>query len=456
MVMKPRTQEELAAILSDVKRRESLLANPTDFQTFIADYAREFYRNDPDAHKQLKTLVTDGLKEFWKENGLTKEQVKRLPMDPGVAKGGQILQQALGNDRAVLKQIAAIGQAPGNELNGNWASLADYLVSIAPQSLQRHGVPDILTKVFSENVGAEGGFLVPEEFRVELLRLALEQSVVRPRARVIPMGALTVRIPAIRDTSHATSVFGGVQASWLGEAADLSTVREPTFTQVALTARKLTGYTRASNELIMDSAISLEAIIGELFPAAIAYFEDEAFMNGTGAGQPLGIINADALISVAKETGQAATTIVYENLIKMFSRMLPQSIGRAVWVAHPDTFPQIATMALAVGTGGSAVWMSNAVGGPPATILGRPLVFSEKCQTLGTAGDIYFVDFGYYLIGDRMALQMAASPHVRFNNDETVWRFIQRVDGRPWITSALTPRYGTTTMSPFVALATRS
>ena len=177
---------------------------------------------------------------------------------------------------------------------------------------------------------------------------------------------------------------------------------------------------------------------------------------GVGAGQPLGVLNADALIGVAKETGQAATTIVWENIVKMYSRMLPSSLSRAVWVAHNDTFPQLATMSLNVGTGGSAVWLNNGVAGPPATILGRPVIFSEKCQTLGAAGDIYLVDFGYYLIGDRQSLEVASSQHVRFNTDETDWRVLERVDGRPWVDSALTPRNGSNTVSPFVNLAVRS
>ena len=452
----PETQDNLIDLLTDPTKRDAILGDREKFRGLMEGYARKFYERDPEAKSQFKTALAEGLKDFWAAQGLTKEQIKRLPMDPSVAKDGSSLAKAVAGDRMVMRQIAAIGKGAGIALNDSWPTLADYLTGISPQAIARQGLPAAFTKVMSENVGSEGGFLVPEEFRVELLRVALEQAVVRPRARVIPMGSLTVRIPAIRDASHATSVFGGVQASWLGEAADVSTVREPTFMQVALTAKKLTGYTRASNELVQDSAISLEAIINELFPAAIAYFEDEAFINGTGAGQPLGILNADALISIAKQTGQAATTLVYENLIKMFARMMPQSVNRAVWVMHPDTFPQLAVLSLSVGTGGSAVWLANAVGGAPATILGRPVVFSEKCQTLGTAGDVYFVDFGYYLIGDRMMLQMAASPHVRFNNDETVWRFTQRVDGRPWITTALTPRYGTNTMSPFVALAARS
>ena len=84
------------------------------------------------------------------------------------------------------------------------------------------------------------------------------------------------------------------------------------------------------------------------------------------------------------------------------------------------------------------------------------MIFTEKCQTLGTVGDIFLTDFSYYVIGDRMGFEMSASPHVRFTNDETVYRFVQRVDGKPWIESALTPRQGSNTLSPFVALATRA
>ena len=195
-----------------------------------------------------------------------------------------------------------------------------------------------------------------------------------------------------------------------------------------------------------------EALLLRLFPSALAYFEDDAFINGVGGGQPVGILKADALVTVAKETGQASGTIVTENIDKMYSRMLPSSRGRAVWLAHPDTLPQIVSMTRSVGTGGSAVMMNNMAGAAPASIYGRPLILTEKCQTLGTAG----VDFGYYVIGDRQSLSMAASPHVRFQNDETVWRFTQRVDGRPWLESALTPRNGSNTLSPFVNLATRS
>ena len=349
-------------------------------------------------------------------------------------------------------------EAVGATEDGKFKTAGEFYQKVYASSLGR-GVDARLveTRNLGENFGDAGGFLVPEEFRPDLMQMNLESSVVRPRAFTMPMASSTIRIPAVRDTSHASNVFGGVSASWGSEGEDISSsTNQPSFGQVRLDAHKLTGYSVISNELVQDSAIAVETVLNRMFGQALAYFEDVAFISGTGAGQPQGILNSDCLISVAKETGQAATTILKENLDKMYSRMLPSSLGNAVWIAHNDTFPQLASLSQAVGTGGGPVWVSNMAGGPPNSIYGRPIIFTEKAQTLGTAGDLMFVDLSHYLIGDRQALTTAASPHVRFTTQETVFSFTERLDGRMWLDSALTPRNGSNTVSPAVALATRS
>ncbi len=180
---------------------------------------------------------------------------------------------------------------------------------------------------------------------------------------------------------------------------------------------------------------------------------------GNSVGQPQGILNSPALVTVAEETSQVNDTIVWANIVKMYSRMLPASLNRAVWVANIDTFPQLATMSLSIGTGGSAIWLNNGVVGPPMSILGRPVIFTEKVPSNGDATglgkDISFLDFGYYLIGDRMTVRAESSQHAQFTTDQTVYRIIERVDGRGWIQSAITPQNGTNTLSPFVTLAAR-
>lgn len=412
---------------------EQLLESP-HLQNIIEEKAKEV----------LGSAVKDQMDEAFREGA-----VSRPPMSEEAvsAKGFTAGWDSYQEDGKI--NLAKEAQS----MDGQFKTFGEYLTSIAPNSVSRGVDPRL--KVLGEGQGDQGGFLVPEQFTTQLLSLALEDAVVRPRAFKLPMSSLNLHLPTIVDTTHATNVFGGVQGYWTPESGSY-TASEPSFGRISLTAKKLTAYTSAANELLADSAISLEALLLRLFPQALAYFEDDSFINGVGGGQPLGIINADALITVAKETGQAATTITAENIDKMYSRMLPSSRAKAVWLAHPDTLPQIVAMSRSVGTGGSAAVMGNLTGSAPASLYGRPIIMSEKCQTLGTAGDIFFVDFSYYVIGDRQTLSMASSPHVRFQNDETVWRFTQRLDGRPWLESALTPRNGSNTLSPFVNLATRS
>ena len=418
--------------MSDNIRTESQLVdllNDANVSEFIEQKVAE----------QLGTAVRDQMDEAFNSGAIA-----RPPMDDMAMK--EFSSDTTDAETHLKRQAQS--------MDGQFKSFGEFLTAMAPNTIASRGI-DARLKVLGEGAGDAGGFLVPDAFTTQLLSLAIEDSVIRPRAFRMPMSSLNLSLPTIVDTTHATNVFGGVQAYWTPESGSY-TSSEPSFGRVTLTAKKLTAYTSAANELLADSAISLEALLMRIFPQAISYFEDDAFVNGVGGGQPVGILNADALITVAKETGQAATTITAENIDKMYSRMLPQSRGNAIWLAHPDVMPQIVALSRAIGTGGSAVMMSNMAGSAPASLYGRPLILSEKCQSLGTAGDIFFVDLSYYVVADRQSLSMASSPHVRFQNDETVWRFTSRLDGRPWLESALTPRNGSNTISPFVNLATRS
>jgi len=253
-------------------------------------------------------------------------------------------------------------------------------------------------------------------------------------------------------------VYGGIVVYRKGEGEEF-VESQAKFGRVKLDPTKQTALAIVNNELIRDGAGAFNAFLNEALPEAMAFQEDVDYMSATGVGEPLGALNAanPGLIVVAKETGQNANTLVWENVLRMYARMLPGSIGRAVWLASPDTFFEIATMALSVGTGGSAVWLMDAHGAPQLTLLGRPVVMTEKTPgVLGQQGDLSLVDFGFYLIGQRDAMTMDTSPHVRFTRDQTVIRVIQRNDGRPWLASPITPKNGGATLSPFVTLAVRA
>lgn len=351
-------------------------------------------------------------------------------------------------------------RAIGAPLNGVWPDFYTFLQDVYASKNGRGG-GDTAERMktyntYSEKVPSEGGFLVPEEFRSTILRLAMENAVVRGRATVIPMGSPRVNIPCIDETSRVSSVFGGVVVYRTEEGAEL-TESSATFASIKLDVTKQTALSHVPNELIRDWG-AFGAFMDSTLPAAMAFQEDIDFISGNGVGGPLGGLNSanTALIVVAAASGQLASTIVWENVIAMYARMLPSSLGTAVWVASPDTFAELATMALSVGTGGSAVWLTDGRGAPVLTLLGRPVIMTEKAPAaLGTQGDLSFVDWGMYLLGDYQMMTIDSSPHVKFTSDKTTFRAIARNDGQPWLKSPLTPHNNSATLSPFVTLATR-
>jgi HK97 family phage major capsid protein len=441
----PTNQAELEDLLGDQAKVTELFKSG-QFAEVVQNYARAVAKTDMDIKAQVNDQVQVTLREWLVENG----QTDRLDMTPK-----QVVNN--GDARNSVHNPRAMGAVLDKEFAGPTAA-ADFFQTIWHNTNRTADLQNKLSRIknaFSSTVPSEGGFLIPETLRSELLKVSLETSIVRPRARVIPMETLRVPFPAIDSTSNVSSVYGGVVGYWTEEGATL-TASSATFGRIVLDAKKLTAYTEVPNELISDSVGSFQAFLDQIFPEALGFYEDDAFINGTGVGEPLGFINAAAAVEVTKESGQAADTIVWENIVKAYSRMLPSSLGRAVWICSINTFPELATMALSVGTGGSAIWLNNGAVGPPMTILGRPVIFSEKVPPLGDAGDINFVDLGFYLIGDRQVMSAMSSPHFKFQNDQTAYRIIERVDGRPWLQSAITPKNNGSTLSPFVKIAARA
>lgn len=460
----PSAPEELEDFLSDPQKVKAMMGQPGAFKEFIKTYARATMNKDSQLQAQIREEVQIGLAEFMQQNGMGG---KRLNFANSVDLPKGLSTQKVSHGKGAAYNRKAYGARLEKE-QGELAfdDSAEFFQAVWPKfetlknagtlRNKRNKALEIQNSYGSE-VPADGGFLIPETMRSEILQVALETSVVRPRAQVIPMDSLRVPIPMIDVTSQVSSVFGGVVCYWTEEAASL-VESQASFGRVVLDAKKLTGYAEVPNELLAD-APAFSAFFDTIFPRAIAWYEDIAFMTGTGVGEPLGFINCPASVQVAAESGQATSTILWENVVKMYARMLPTALGNAVWIASIDTFPELATMALSVGTGGGPVWMGNYTdpgkATPPVTILGRPVHFTEKTPVLGTSGDISFVDLSYYLIGDRQMMQTNSSEHYRFQSDKTAFRVIERLDGRPWIQSSITPHNGGPNLSPFVQLATR-
>ena len=367
---RPRTPQELADALSDPQQAARVLGStPQAMSEFRDAYVRNLLA-DGSIEGQVREQTQAAMGEFLKANGAT---------------GG--MPAALGRS---AKAAAMYNKAaPGAAVDGVFSSAAELFQSVSWRAQHDRGAQARLAKAaeiqnsFGSEIPADGGFLVPETLRSDLLQVALESSIVRPRAQVIPMSTLRVPIPMIDDTSHASNILGGAVFYWTEEAAPI-TESQASFGRVVLDAKKLSGFCKVPNELLADGP-AFGAWFNRVMPTGLAWWEDLAFLTGLGAGEPLGLISCPAAVSVSAESGQPSATIVWENIAKMYSRMLPGSLRSAVWIANIDTFPQLATMALSVGTGGSAMWIGagtaqSGADAPPMTILGRPVIFTEKVR----------------------------------------------------------------------------
>jgi HK97 family phage major capsid protein len=307
-----------------------------------------------------------------------------------------------------------------------------------------------------ENVPADGGFLVQEDFVTALIRRTYQFGAILSRVRRIPLSAASnaLKINAVDETSRVTgSRWGGIRAYWADEG-DTLTASQPRFRQMRLEAHKLIGLVYATDEMMADVA-ALGSIVSQAFSEEFSFFAEDAIMNGDGAGKPLGFLTAGALVSQAKEAGQAADTVVAANLFNMWSRAWARGRPDSVWLINQNVEPQL--FGLTLGDHGiyfPAGTYANSSGF--GSLFGRPVIPVEYAATLGDAGDISLVDLSQYIWVDKGTPQAASSIHVRFINDEMTFRFTWRVDGQPAWNSALTPFQGTLTLSPYVSLAERA
>ena len=310
----------------------------------------------------------------------------------------------------------------------------------------------------SEAIPQDGGFVVQRDFTTELLARATAASQLAPRCRTMQIAGSGLDAPIVDETSRASgSRWGGVQV-YRNHEAEAVTAAKPKFGKMKMDLEDLSGLAYATDNLLQD-APAMEGLFSIAFTEEFAFKIDNEILDGTGAGEMLGILKAPALVTVAKETSQAADTIVWENIIKMWARVHPRSMPNIIWTINNDCLPQLMQMSKVVGTGGVPVWLppGGAADAPHSTLIGRPVIPLEQSKTLGDLGDITAVDLSQYLIIEKAGgIQSAQSMHVRFIQHEMTFRWKVRNNGQPMWPTALTPANGTNTLSPFVALAARA
>jgi HK97 family phage major capsid protein len=373
------------------------------------------------------------------------------------------------SDIDALSKCVALSLSPGggepmNYKRSGFNNLGEFALSVAAAMRPGGRIDDRLLKIqaaasgTNEGTPSEGGFLVGSDLMDPLLTKVYETGQLAKLCFRLPVstGSNGIKIPAIDETSRINgSRFGGVQSYYAAEAETV-TATKPKFRLLTLELRKLFAICYATEELMAD-APALGRILQQSFVDEIGFKVDDAILNGGGAGMPLGILNSPALVTVPVEAGQN-TGILYENIIKMYSRMLPRSRKSAVWLINQSIEPALFSMSLSVGTGGVPVYLpaSGAAGTPYASLMGLPVIPCEQCGALNSKGDIILADLSSYILAEKGGIKSDVSTHLRFLFDERTFKWTYRFDGQPLANAPTIPFKGSASLSSFVTLAARA
>jgi len=361
--------------------------------------------------------------------------------------------EAMKNAPVFNPKVQAAPTAEPEDADSRWLRVAKSF-----KAMRSGDLAAVKASGMNEAVAADGGFLVGETVGPEMLDSIFKLSGILPRCTPLPVTIGNTYVSKRWDEIQLGNgqMLGGIQIYNVGEGISI-TASQAKLEEFRLQLGKKAALVYCTEEE-MEDAPQLMARIRQFVPLGIQYMAESEFFTGTGVGdQFLGILNAPATISTAAEDGQAADTIVVENILNMVSNFLPSSAGRGIWLASPKTLPQLAQLAIVGGTSSTPVFMNgNIAAGLPASILGMPLVYTDQAEALGDNGDIYLVDPMYYGIASKGGVRVADSTHVKFVEDEVAVRFTQRMNGKPLIKSPITSQNGTDTYSPFVTLAERA
>lgn len=326
-------------------------------------------------------------------------------------------------------------------------SLGDFLLAVKRHDTERLAKVYKAQKDLGKDSGQAGGYLVPEEFANELLQITQATSPVAARVRRIPVNVDSGTFPALDYSvspsagSGQTPYAAGLSASTKEENSALDE-DEPLFRQIEWRLHKVGGYTQASNELISDSPMAIEALLNMLFGVTVGNKNERNILRGSGAGEPLGILNAACTIAITTASNAVFGETDALNMLSRFKRVSQQV---PVWIMHPGVLPDLN------GFAASNVDMVDWTSGISGTLLGYPIIYSEHMPQ-DDNDDVILADLGAYLWFQKGGLEVAFSEHVGFTSDQGTWRFTQRNDGKPWLSAAITlpDPQGGYTVSPFL------
>ena len=265
-----------------------------------------------------------------------------------------------------------------------------------------------VSNVLQEGVDADGGYLVPEEYDHRLIDVLDEENIMRKLAhKITTSGEHKINIAATKPA-----------AAWIEEGGALQ-FSDATFSQILLDAHKLHVAIKVTEELLYDNAFRLENYIIEQFGKALANAEEDAFLNGTGVGQPLGLFAATGGGTVAA----TVTKLTADDIMKLVYALKRPYRKNAKFILNDQT---IATIRTFKDNNGAYMWQPALTHGEPDRLLG----YEVHTSPFAPVDAIAFGDYSYYNIGDRGTRSFKQLNELFAGNGMIGFVAKERVDGK--------------------------
>lgn len=387
----------------------------------------EFSKLSKEQQQELLKKMGE-VQELCKLAGAADEGFKQLSMKELEDKVKEVAQKHIQSMTAVDKKFFAfpgIGKITDDVTPlGKWGKTQMFLKALAGADVQllRTMHDEVRTKAnLSEGTTTAGGFLVPEEFKAEVLRIAAEYGVIRRECRMIPMAYDVVNIPAAGTTDQS--------AIWTNEAAQIKQTN-PTFRQVVLTINKLAALPKVTNELLADANVDVITYLAQLIGEAFAKEEDNQGFNGIGSPF-VGALSATGVPTSPHAGGTAAQSLSYQDLINATGNIYTNATGNAKFYFNRSMGAHIRGL---ITTAGAPIFSSVAqeIAGYPL-VIAEALPFKANAAAAGTAYAIFGDLRKGLAMGERGSITMKISDQATvdsdnlFEKDMAALRMIERI-----------------------------
>lgn len=299
---------------------------------------------------------------------------------------------------------------------------ADYLKALYEGDMGK-------VKAMSVGTNTDGGFLAPDYFASEVVRIAQRYGLVRRYARPWQMSGKTEKIPT-----------AGTVVSYRVNEKGHATTNQPTIGQVTLTAQKLVAMIPVSNELLEDANVNLVDLLTILAGESLAKKEDDWGLNGLASGEGI-LQNASTPVVALAATNTTYEKANFSNLIDLMNQMDEMAIANARWIMSFSVFNGFRKIQSTT----NEPILQNPGGGQPATLWNFPVEFSPvmpKTTDGSQAGKKFLTlaNLDYMMFGDRKQVTVEVSreatmtdtdgttPINLFEQDMSAVRVIERVD----------------------------